>query len=148
MVRVTFRCFSDAGQMFHLFIGHNIVPGVIQTGTLLYHGSSRNTIPSGPDWIATDPEHSMNFARGGNGSGRHLTLAATRPLKVLYFDGSSAAKVPEGTMDTQDIIAWGEVQPDRFRDERSRIKDLCTWGKEFGIDGFARLATHFAMVYD
>jgi hypothetical protein len=147
MVRVTFRCFSDAGQMFHLFIGHNIVPGVIQTGTLLYHGSSRNTIPSEPDWIATDPEHSIVFARG-YGTGWHLTLAATRPLKVLYFDGSSAAKVSEGTMDTQDIIAWGEVQPERFNDERTRIKDLCRWGKEIGIDGFARSATHLAMIYN
>ncbi|KIK40115.1 hypothetical protein CY34DRAFT_13942 [Suillus luteus UH-Slu-Lm8-n1] len=116
--------------------GHNMVPGVIPTGTLLYHGTSRNTIPSGPDWIATDPEHSLVFARG-DGSGWHLTLAAMRPLKVLYFDGSSAAKLSEGTMDTQDIIAWGEVQPERVFDEQSRIKDLCSWGKEFGIDGFA-----------
>jgi hypothetical protein len=58
----------------------------------------------------------------------------------LYFDGSSAAKVPEGTMDIQDIISWGEPKPDRFFDERDRIIELCRWGKEFGIDGFARLA--------
>jgi hypothetical protein len=118
---------------------------VIPTGTLLYHGTSRNTIPSGPDWIATDPEHSLVFARG-DGSGWHLTLAAMRPLKVLYFDGSSAAKLSEGTMDTQDIIAWGEVQPERVFDEQSRIKDLCSWGKEFGIDGFVRSVTHLAIV--
>ncbi|KAG2140055.1 hypothetical protein DEU56DRAFT_735341 [Suillus clintonianus] len=115
--------------------GHNIVPGMMPTGTLLYHGTYYDTIPSGPEWTATDPEHSIIFA-GGNGSGWHLTLAATRPLKVLYFDGSSAAKVPEGTMDMQDIIAWGKVQPERFFDEKQRIKDLCTWGKVFGIDGF------------
>jgi hypothetical protein len=116
------------------------VPGIIPNGTLLYHGTDRHTIPSEPDWTATDPDHSITFARGRDGSGWHLTLAATRPLKVLYFDGSSAAKVSEGTMDTQDIIAWGEVQPERYFDERSRIKDLCRWGKEFGVDGFARLA--------
>jgi len=139
---------SDAGEMSTFFLGHNIVPGEIPTGTLLYHGTNRRTIPKKPQWTATDPEHSMTFARGGDGSGWHLTLAATRPLKVLYFDGSSAAKISEGTMDTQDIIAWGEVQPKRCFDEPSRIKDLCSWGKEFGIDGFARLATHFAMVYD
>ncbi|KAG1779212.1 hypothetical protein EV702DRAFT_1091072, partial [Suillus placidus] len=115
--------------------GHNIVPGVIPTGTLLYHDTDRHTIPSGPDWIATDPEHSLVFARRFKGD-LHLTLAATRPLKVLYFDGNSAAKISEGTMDTQDIIAWGAVQPERISE----------WGKEFGIDGFARLATHFAMV--
>ncbi|KAG2367003.1 hypothetical protein BDR07DRAFT_1273104 [Suillus spraguei] len=125
--------------------GHNIVPGVIPTGTLLYHGTSRDTIPSGPDWTATDPEHSIVFVRG-YGSGWLLTLAATRPLKVLYFDGSSAAKVSEGTMDTQDTIAWGEVQPERAFDEISRIKDLCQWGKEFGIDGFARMEMDFEVM--
>ncbi|KAG2083533.1 hypothetical protein BD769DRAFT_621711 [Suillus cothurnatus] len=88
----------------------------------------------------------MNFARGGDGSGWHLTLAATRPLRVLYFDGSSAAKISEGTMDTQDIIAWGEVQPKRCFDEPSRIKDLCSWGKEFGIDGFARMEMDFEVM--
>ncbi|KAG1819456.1 hypothetical protein EV424DRAFT_1323398 [Suillus variegatus] len=85
--------------------GHNIVPGVIPTSTLLYHGTSRNMVPSEPDWAATDPEHSINFARGKDGGGRHLTLATTRPLKVLYFDESSAAKVAEGTMDMHDIMA-------------------------------------------
>jgi hypothetical protein len=96
-----------------------------------------------------DPEHSIYFSRG-NGSGWHLTLAATRPLKVLYFDGNSAAKLSEGTMDTQDIIAWGELQPERASDEGDRINDLCTWGKEFGIDGFTRLdmILHCAMPHD
>ncbi|KAG1870645.1 hypothetical protein DFJ58DRAFT_742175 [Suillus subalutaceus] len=127
--------------------GHNIVPGVIPTGTLLYHGTDRNTIPSEPDWTATDPEHSINFVHGRDyGSGWHLTLAATRPLNVLYFDGSSAAKISEGTMDTQDIIAWGEVQAERYFDERRRIKDLCRWGKEFGIDGFARMEMDFEVM--
>ncbi|KAG1779206.1 hypothetical protein EV702DRAFT_1091068 [Suillus placidus] len=126
--------------------GHSIVPGVIPIGTLLYHGTSSNTIPSGPDWTATDPEHSLIFARG-YGSAWHLTLAATRPLKVLYFDGSSAAKISgEGMMDTQDIIVWGAVQPERVFDEKSRIRDLCEWGKEFGIDGFARMEMDFEVM--
>ncbi|KAG2093514.1 uncharacterized protein F5147DRAFT_840458 [Suillus discolor] len=125
--------------------GHNIVPGVIPTGTLLYHGTVSHTIPSGPFWAATDPEHSLVFALG-YGSGWQLTLAAMRPLKVLYFDGNSAAKVSEGTMDTQDIIAWGEVQPERYRDDQSRIKDLCRWGQEFGIDGFVRMEMDFEVM--
>jgi len=129
-----------AMKRFHHFVGHNIVPGVIPTGTLLYHGTGLDSIPTKPDWVATDPEHSTLFCRGMDGGCWHLTLTATRPLKVLYFDGSSAAKVPEGTMDIQDIISWGEPKPDRFFDERNRIVDLCRWGKEFGIDGFARLA--------
>jgi len=86
----------------------------------------------------------------GNESSWHLTLAATRPLKILYFDGNSAAKIQcEGTMDIQDIISWGEPRPDRWFDEEGRITDLCTWGNEFGIDGFVRLAvTHFAEAYN
>jgi hypothetical protein len=132
--------------MFNSSVGHNVVPGMIPTGTLLYHGASLDTIPTGPDWVATDPEHSILFSDIIGEGGWHLTLAATRPLKVLYFDGSSAAKLPEGTMDIQDIIAWGELQPDRFWDERKRIVDLCRWGEEFGIDGFVRLVvTHRAV---
>ncbi|OJA20114.1 hypothetical protein AZE42_04106 [Rhizopogon vesiculosus] len=127
--------------------GHNIVPGVIPIGTLLYHGTRLDKIPTEPDWVATDPEHSIIFSRGVDGGGWHLTLAATRPLKVLYFDGSSAAKVPEGTMDVQDIVAWGESKPDLFRSERERIKDLCTWGKKFGIDGFARMEMDFEVMF-
>ncbi|KAG1870659.1 hypothetical protein DFJ58DRAFT_852411 [Suillus subalutaceus] len=117
--------------------GHNIVPGVIPIGTLLYHGTNGSLmIPSEPEWTATDPEHAIFFSRG-NESGWLFTLAATRPLKVLYFDGNSAAKLSEGMMDVQDIISWGEPRPERFFDERERIDALCTWGKEFGIDGFA-----------
>jgi hypothetical protein len=127
-----------ARETFHSFVGHSIVPGVIPVGTLLYHGTTQDTIPTGPDWAATDPEHSMVFCRAQEQGGWHLTLVATRPLKVVYFDGSSAAKLPDGTMDLQDIIAWGEPRTDRFRDDWDRIKDLCGWGKEFGIDGFVR----------
>ncbi|KAG2145287.1 uncharacterized protein EDB93DRAFT_512040 [Suillus bovinus] len=125
--------------------GHNIVPGVIPTGTLLYHGTDSHTIPSGPDWTAIDPEHSIVFAFG-YGTGWQLTMAVTRPLKVLYFDGSSSAKLSEGTIDTQDIITWGEVQPERSWDELSRIQELCRWGKEFGIDGFARMEMSFEVM--
>ncbi|KAG2145277.1 uncharacterized protein EDB93DRAFT_1151378, partial [Suillus bovinus] len=126
--------------------GHNIVPGVIPTGTLLYHGTTSNTIPNEPEWIAMDPEHSLAFTRGMDGNGWHLTLEATRPLRVLYFDGNGAAKVSEGTLDTQDIVAWGKVQPERYMDEMSRIKDLCRWGKELRIDGFARMEMDFEIM--
>ncbi|KAG1887218.1 hypothetical protein F4604DRAFT_1917029 [Suillus subluteus] len=126
--------------------GHNIVPGVIPIGTLLYHGTNgSHMIPSEPEWTATDPEHAIFFSRG-NGSGWLFTLAATRPLKVLYFDGNSAAKLSEGMMDVQDIISWGEPRPERFFDERERIDALCTWGKEFGIDGFARMEMSFEVM--
>ena len=54
----------------------------------------------------------------------------------MYFDGSSAAKTHDSHMDTQDIVAWGELQLDNFHSERERIKTLCDWGRECGLDGF------------
>ncbi|KAG0697383.1 hypothetical protein DFH29DRAFT_878735 [Suillus ampliporus] len=126
---------------------HNIVPGVVPIGTLLYHGTPLDTIPTEPDWIATDPEHAILFAGhdARDGGGWLLTLAATRPLKVLYFDGSSAAKAMNGTMDVQFLVAWGDSIPERVSDSEV-IKVLCTWGKKFGIDGFARMEMDFEVM--
>lgn len=62
----------------------------------------------------------------------------TRSLNVLYFDGSSAAKLPNGTMDSQDILIWGEPKPEDFFEEWRRIRDLCEWGVKKGVDGFVR----------
>lgn len=85
--------------------------------------------------MATDPEHSLLFCREDCW---HLTLITARPLKVLYFDGSSAAKMEGGPMDSQDIVAWGEIKPGWTFSERQRIEDLCEWGKKFDLDGFVR----------
>ncbi|KAH0832969.1 hypothetical protein J3R83DRAFT_11947 [Lanmaoa asiatica] len=63
----------------------------------------------------------------------------TRALKVIYFDGSSAVKIPYGSMDTQDLIAWGRLSDGGMFDERQRIQYLCKWGKDFGVDGFVRM---------
>ncbi|KAI5986930.1 hypothetical protein EDD15DRAFT_2389799 [Pisolithus albus] len=118
--------------------GHNIVPGTIPPGTLLYHGAWSSNLPRGPGWTATDPEHSILFCKRfvEEDGCWHLTLISTRPLKVVYFDGSSAAKAPFATMDSQDIIAWGFVQPSWSLAERDRIEDLCKWGRQYNVDGF------------
>lgn len=125
--------------------GHNIVPGTIPKGTLLYHGTNREELPSGPEWVSMDPEHSHYFCRehvefsGHSQKGCfHLTLATTRPLKVVYFDGNSAAKLPYGTLDTQDLLTWGESRPEDMWEESQRVQDLCGWGKDFGVDGYVR----------
>jgi hypothetical protein len=59
-------------------------------------------------------------------------------MKVLYFDGNSAAKLPEGTMDTQDLVAWSEMKPEWVNNEEQRIMDLCKWGEKYGVNGFVR----------
>jgi hypothetical protein len=67
------------------------------------------------------------------------TYTATRPLRALYFDGFSAAKTPEGTLHSQDILLYGEVEDWRHpHDDYDRGVSLCEWGKEFGIEGFVR----------
>ena len=88
------------------------------------------------DWVATDPEHSFVFCWG---KCYLYTYVTTRPLRLAYFDGSSAAKVmSSGVMDTQDIVIWGRVRPDMARNERVRIQELCKWGEQFKLDGFVR----------
>ncbi|KAG1787936.1 uncharacterized protein HD556DRAFT_927349 [Suillus plorans] len=57
-------------------------------------------------------------------------------MKVLYFDGNGAAKIPEGTMDTQDLVAWSKMKPEWVWNEEQRIKDLCKWGQKYGVNGF------------
>ncbi|KAH0831158.1 hypothetical protein J3R83DRAFT_13734 [Lanmaoa asiatica] len=119
--------------------GHAIVPGIIPKGTLFYHGTSRNALPTGHEWFATDPEHSYIFC--GNDPDEEcwqFTLVVTQTLKVVYFDGSSATKLPYGTLDTQDLFLWGEPRGGGLEEDKQRIKDICKWGKEYGVDGFVR----------
>ncbi|CAE6406913.1 unnamed protein product [Rhizoctonia solani] len=125
--------------------GASIVPGAIPIGTTLYHGRSSTEIPSRPDWLAFDPEHSALFTRGSNG--RLFTFVATRPLRVLYFDGSSAAKLTSGAADTQDLLAWGHIGNQTFGEEQALINDLCKWGKPLGIDGYVRMELSFEVMY-
>ncbi|KAJ7583644.1 hypothetical protein C8J56DRAFT_214620 [Mycena floridula] len=127
--------------------GHSIVIGTIPAHTLLYHGRYDNLLPSRPEWTSIGPEHSYVFCNGPFGKECwHLILTTTRPLKVLYFDGSSAAKMLHGSMDSQDIVAYSKVLPDQFFAERERIVKLCDWGKKFGLDGFFRMEMDFELM--
>ncbi|KAF8734506.1 hypothetical protein RHS02_06813, partial [Rhizoctonia solani] len=128
-----------------LHIGSSIVPGTVPVGTVLYHGRSSAEIPSTPEWLAFDPEHSVLFARG---SDSHLfTFITTRPLRVVYFDGSSAAKLTSGAADTQNLLAWGHIRNQTFSEERALINDLCEWGKASNIDGYVRMEMSFEIMY-
>ena len=87
------------------------------------------------EWVATNPEHAFYFCRGSC----HLhTYVTTRPLRLVYFDGASAAKVMSGALDSQDIVLWGKARPDKVWDESARMKELCEWGEQFKLDGFVR----------
>ncbi|KAJ6630091.1 hypothetical protein B0H10DRAFT_1984931 [Mycena sp. CBHHK59/15] len=118
--------------------GHNMVLGTMPVGTLLYHGRADTVLPVGPERVATDPEHVYTFCGAPWEAGKgcwQLTLAAAHPLKVLYFDGSSAANIQDGTLDMQDLLLWGKVSPERWLDERERIDGLCSWGPSLGSMG-------------
>ncbi|KAI0045165.1 hypothetical protein FA95DRAFT_1544005 [Auriscalpium vulgare] len=121
---------------------HAIIPATIPTGTVLYHGRANASIPTSPEWLAFDFEHSYLFSFGP--SGHVLTFMATRDLRLAYFDGSSAAKLDDGVMDTQDLLAFGEPRTGFF--DRERLIALCEWGKQFDLDGFVRMEFHFEVM--
>ncbi|KAF9652814.1 hypothetical protein BDM02DRAFT_3136802 [Thelephora ganbajun] len=115
--------------------GHTITAASVPPGTLLYHGRYDSDVPDRLDWVATDADHSIPFCRGKCWLS---TFVTTRTMRLVYFDGFSGAKIPWGTMDSQDIFLWGKIQPEMTREELVRIKEACDWAKGFGIDGFVR----------
>jgi hypothetical protein len=71
-----------------------------------------------------------------------MSFVTTRRLRLVYFDGSSAAKLwNSGVMDTQDLLFWGNFDSERLGREKERIETACKWGKPFGLDGFVRCAS-------
>jgi hypothetical protein len=57
-----------------------------------------------------------------------MSFMVEEPLEVIYFDGSSAAKVNLGHLDSQDLVIWGKIRPDKVFAEPERINKLCNWG--------------------
>ncbi|KAH9177287.1 hypothetical protein EDB89DRAFT_1533165 [Lactarius sanguifluus] len=123
--------------------GHSLVPATVPKGTILYHGRTDDRIPNEPDWFAFDFEHAYLFCFP---SCYVISLQAKRDLRLVYFDGSSAAKMKDGPMDSQDVLLWGRPRPDKVFSERERIKALCDWGRPFGLDGFVRMEFHFEVM--
>ncbi|KAA1470244.1 hypothetical protein DENSPDRAFT_774482 [Dentipellis sp. KUC8613] len=123
--------------------GHSITGASIPTGTILYHGRPHRGIPTRPEWLAFDIEHSYIF---GQEECYVYTFITTRPLRLAYFDGVSAGKLLTGTLDTQDLLIWGRARPDKWREEGERITKLCEWGRPFGLDGFVRMEFHFELL--
>ncbi|KAI0060146.1 hypothetical protein BV25DRAFT_1807890 [Artomyces pyxidatus] len=116
--------------------GHTVVPVTMPIGTVLYHGRITNDVPTVPDWTSVEFDHAYIYCR--DGPCYIVSLMATRDLRLAHFDGTSAAKMGTGTLDSQDVLTWGKPFPDRCMDEWQRIEDLCAWGKPFGIEGFLR----------
>ncbi|KAG9314908.1 hypothetical protein JVU11DRAFT_4016 [Chiua virens] len=131
--------------------GHNIVPGVIPKGTPLYHGRSDETLPQGPEWTSLDAEHAYYFCQDrtyypSQDRCWYFTLVATRPLNIVYFDGYSAAKMDYGSLDTQDLLVWGESSKENMWDETGRIERLCEWAVDLGVDALIRMEMGFEVM--
>ncbi|KAK7464135.1 hypothetical protein VKT23_006298 [Stygiomarasmius scandens] len=143
-------------------------------------GQKIKILPGTQEWVATDPEHSLMFCGIESGADVSttnataskdkpesenrsdcwfITLVTTRELRVLYFDGSSAAKMFGGSMDSQDVFAYrNELEmenassswddPDRIFGEVERLKRLCQWVEEkgLGVDGFVRMEMDFEVM--
>ncbi|KAJ4473043.1 hypothetical protein J3R30DRAFT_756745 [Lentinula aciculospora] len=122
--------------------GHTIVPAIVQSGAILYHGRGDAEVPT-MDWVAFEPEVSQYFCRTFGGPSKHCwfhTFVVDRPLRVLYFDGAAVAlgALSRGSMDSQDIFAWGELRPDMALEEGLRIRQMCKRALRLGLDGFIR----------
>lgn len=85
--------------------GHTIATATIPPHTNLYHAHGNSSFPPSPEWFAFDA--SMAYAILGGLSDSHLlTFRTTRPVHVLYFDGTSAALTDNGSMDTQMLLLY------------------------------------------
>ena len=125
-------------------LGHTVVPATIPIGTILYHGRMDDRVPDVPEWLAFDFDHAYVFCFTASPC-YVISLQAKRDLRLLYFDGSSAAKMTDGPMDSQDVVAWGKPEPEKYVSEFERINALCNWGKPFGLDGFVRMVYHLCV---
>ncbi|KAF8319773.1 hypothetical protein DL93DRAFT_119753 [Clavulina sp. PMI_390] len=125
---------------------HSIIPSVIPAGTVLYHGRPDTKIPTVPDWLGFDFEHSQIFARAPGGY--VLTFATKRALRVIAFDGLSAHQ----SRDTQQVFLRGRVFDDSVDgDARSGASfdpqtELCAWASKHNIDAFVRAEMHFELI--
>ena len=138
------------------YSGHSIVPGVVPEGTALYHGTNRTDGPprEGLEWLAFDPEMSYHIAsRIQPGDISLYTFLASRPLRIIYFDGQSSSLGTPGFMDSQFAIINSSV-PEHFPDqdhfleaEYSRAAALCLLANKYGFEGVVRMNTGFEVLW-
>ncbi|KAJ8125066.1 hypothetical protein O1611_g8575 [Lasiodiplodia mahajangana] len=129
--------------------GHSAVAGTIAPYTQLFHGRHGPGLPDKLQFFAFDAEMSLGIF-GAAGSSVLHTLTTTRPLRVVYFDGQSAALTEAGTLDSQMAILNGEVPPiptyNHVYDENQRALDLCALVGDLRIDGVVRMNAGFEVL--
>ncbi|KAF8244918.1 hypothetical protein K440DRAFT_426420 [Wilcoxina mikolae CBS 423.85] len=139
--------------------GFSILPGTVPAYTNLYHARKDSGDIPKIEWVAFDAEMSYGIMGGRGGETWLHTYVTTRDVRVLVFDGMSAALGGSGTLDSQSVFLYGEVKNETRRrgrqrgpvfDEYTRAADLCKWAEKLGgggIEGFVRMNTGFEMVW-
>ncbi|KAF2444414.1 hypothetical protein P171DRAFT_338906, partial [Karstenula rhodostoma CBS 690.94] len=79
------------------------------------------------------------------------TYIPTRPLRLLYIDGLSAAKTSNGTLDTQDVLLLDDTVPhdSPMGGDIARARALCDLAStpwESKIDGILRMEAGFEII--
>lgn len=76
------------------------------------------------------------------------TYRTTRPLHLLYLDGTSAGKTGMGTLDTQDLLLRLN-RSTGMMDERDRARSLCELATAWSggaLDGIVRMEAGFEVI--
>ncbi|GAM90024.1 hypothetical protein ANO11243_080640 [Dothideomycetidae sp. 11243] len=158
-----------------------VFPAIVPAGTLLYRGSPKNTTLHKSAWLSFEPEHALWHAAGRIGRDRALqglrvqqevtetsveqqvpldgvssngwlvTYATSRPLRLIYLDGLSAAKSVRGTLDLQDflILDYDMIGLESKANDYRRASDLCDVIKDRwagSVDGFIRAELGFEVI--
>jgi len=113
--------------------------------------------------VAFDAEMSYGIMGGRGGQTWLHTYVTTRDVRILIFDGMSAALQESGTLDSQDVFLNGWVNGNlpregsgpggyrgQLRYEYIRAEKLCKWAGELGggdIEGVVRMNTGFEMIW-
>ncbi len=148
----------------------------VPEGTLLYHGDAYAKVPDIPEWLAFEVEHGEFFARkpifarrtsdnvqpvGSQDAlipensgppkfepGYLHMYQANRPLRLLYFDGMSAATASYlGPTDMQEYMFLNQTW--NFDSDGGILAygaALCKKGAEWGVEGFVRMEAGFEIV--
>lgn len=139
--------------------GHTISPGLIPTGTRLYHGNNNGTMSTkdGMEWLAFDPSMSYAMHATRPGTQEILTYSASRPLRVIYLDGQSASVGTPGFQDSQaalidefvndDLPPEESIPSESLRMEYERAQGLCKLGKQWGFEGVIRMDSGFELIW-
>jgi hypothetical protein len=143
--------------------GHSMAGVTIPAYTQLYHGRMDDDPgPPSPEWLAFDIE----MAYGITGSTRNsflLTYQTSRPVRALYFDGESATLMGLGQLDTQMLLAFGNLTGPPppgggwgrgLWAEYARARGLCDWleekglrGRGWGFEGVVRMNAGFELIW-